>query len=210
MKSIPTPGFWRTVQTATALKKAKAASVEVIRLRKLGERERALAVEDEALAIYRQMVESHPEYQFLLASQLDERACALSELGRHEQALAASSEAVAIIRPLAKERPKYVVWLLCSHSLALSDLGRSEEALAASDEAAVAGRALVEAQTEARDPSVCHALASLADALDLRSRALRDLGRSEEAVAAQDEAVALSFESEAVGQWQADQERHSK
>jgi hypothetical protein len=68
------------------------------RLAGLGRHEEALAASSEAVAIYRQLVSTRPEFNRDLVVSLNNLSVRLAELGRHEEALAASEEASALVQ----------------------------------------------------------------------------------------------------------------
>jgi tetratricopeptide (TPR) repeat protein len=77
-----------------------------VRLSALGRREQALAVAEEAVALYRELAGQRPDaFRPDLAASLNNLANRLSDLGRREQALAVAEEAVALYRELAGQRP---------------------------------------------------------------------------------------------------------
>ena len=158
-------------------------------LSELGRRAEALVAAEEAVALYRQLVETTPQ-AFVpdLAMSLSNLASFLSEVGRREEALAAAEEAVALRRRLAEAAPQAFVPNLATslNNLAsrLSELGRREEALAAAEEALALYRRLAEAAPQAFVPNLATSLSNLASFLS-------ELGRRAEALAAAEEALAL-------------------
>jgi tetratricopeptide (TPR) repeat protein len=106
----------------------------------LGRREDALAASDEAVSIYRQLVDARPDASLPdLARALNNLFNSLADLGRREDASAAIDEAVRIYRQLVDARPDAFLPDLASAldnlSNGLAHLGRPEDAFAAADEA---------------------------------------------------------------------------
>jgi Trypsin-like peptidase domain/Tetratricopeptide repeat len=159
------------------------------RLGELGRREEGLAASEEAVAVYRGLVEARPDaFRADLALALTNLSNRLGELGRREEALAAGEEAVAVYRVVVEAGPDEfeddLALSLTNLSNRLSDLGRREEGLAASEEAVAVYRGLVEARPDAFQPD-------LALSLNRLGNRLGGLGRHEEAYAASEEAVAV-------------------
>jgi tetratricopeptide (TPR) repeat protein len=158
-----------------------------IRLSNLGRREEALAPSQEAVDIYRRLVQTQPDVFFPnLATSLNNFGIRLSNLGRLEEALAISQEAVDIRRRLAQTRPEAslpnLAHNLNSLGIRLSNLGRHEEALAASQESLDIRRRLARTRPDAF-------LFDLAVSLNNIGNRFSKLGRREEALAASQEAV---------------------
>ena len=75
-------------------------------LRDLGQPEEALAVNGEALSLYRQLAAASPdEFTFNVAASLNNLALPLRDLGQPEEALDVIEEAVGMARQLAAARP---------------------------------------------------------------------------------------------------------
>ncbi|MCU1358021.1 MAG: repeat-containing protein [Acidimicrobiales bacterium] len=155
----------------------------------VGRREEALAAAEEAVAIYRVLVEVNPAaYTPALAPSLNNLSNRLNTAGRREEALVASEEAVGVYRVLAEANPAaYTPALAMSLNNLSNHLdtgGRREEALAAIEEAVAVYRVLVEANPAAYTPD-------LAVSLNNRSNHLDTAGRRAEALAASEEAVTI-------------------
>ncbi|MBW4093536.1 MAG: tetratricopeptide repeat protein [Proteobacteria bacterium] len=160
-----------------------------IRLSALGRRETALAVIEEAVAIYRTFTaEQANAFRSDLAVSLNNRSNNLSALGRREAALPPIEEAVAITRALAVERPdpfrRDLAISLTNLSARLSDLGQPEAALAAVEEAGTIYRTLAAARPDASRPDLALSLCN-------QSNCLSALGRQEAALAAIEDAVTI-------------------
>jgi tetratricopeptide (TPR) repeat protein len=158
----------------------------------VGRREEALAAEQEAVAIRRELAQASPgAYLPDLAGSLNNLGNRLGAVGRREEALAAVQEAVAIRRELAQASPDaYLPNLATSLSNLgnhLGEVGRREEALAAVQEAVAIRRELAQASPDAY-------LADLATSLNNMGSHLGEVGRREEALAAVQEAVAIRRE----------------
>jgi len=155
-------------------------------LRALGRHQEALAAEEEALALCRDLAAANPAHQPRLADALNGYGNSLAALGRHQEALAAEEEALALCRDLAAANPAHQPRLadaLNSYGNSLAALGRHQEALAAEEEALALCRDLA-AANPAHQPR-------LARVLNGYAASLRDLRRHQEALAAEEEALAL-------------------
>ena len=168
---------------------AAHASTLGVRLSSLGRREEALAATQEAVDIYRRLVDARPDAHLPdLAGSLNNLGIRLFKLGQREEALAATQEAVGIRRRLAQAWPEAFLPNLATslNNLGnlLSERGRREEALAASQEALDTYRRLALAHPDAFLPD-------LATSLNNISVDLSNLGRHDEALAASQEAVGI-------------------
>jgi tetratricopeptide (TPR) repeat protein len=157
--------------------------------REAGRRDDGLVAAENAVRIYRQLVQMRPE-TFLpnLAASLDTLAFRLSDLGRGEDALARAEDAVRIYRQLAQQSPDAFATDLATSlnnlGIRFSELGRFEEALAQAEEAVRIHRQLAQQGPDAFLPDLAMSLNNLAIRLS-------DLGRREEALAQAEEAVRL-------------------
>ena len=159
------------------------------RLSDLGQREKALAVIEKAVLLYREVTRVLSDVgRPGLAASLSNLSKHFSDLGQREKALGASKEAVEIFRDLADASPDAfrpdLANSLNIHSMCFSHIGRREEALAAIEEAVVIRRDLVNSHPDAFRPNLAQSLQNL-------SGCLSSLGRQEEALAAIEEAVAI-------------------
>ena len=173
-------------ETGTPEHLADALSSYGISLRDLGRHRDALAADDEALALYRDLAVGDPAHQPALANALNNYGTSLTDLGRHRDALAADEEALALYRDLAAGDPAHQPRLaraLNSYGVSLRDLGRHQDALAAKEEALALYRDLA-AANPAHQPA-------LANALNSYGTSLTDLGRHRDALAAKEKALAL-------------------
>ena len=155
----------------------------------LGQREKALAVIERAMLVYREVTRVLPDVgRPGLATALSNLSKYFSDLGQREKALAASKETVEIFRDLAAACPDDfradLAMSLNIRSICLSQVGRREEALAAIEEAVSIRRDLVTVNLDAFRPELCQSLNNL-------SACLSELGRQEEALAAIKEAVTI-------------------
>jgi tetratricopeptide (TPR) repeat protein len=111
-----------------------------VRLGDLGRPEEALAADQEAVTIFRELAAARPEeFRPGLGAALINLSADLADLGRPEEALAAVQEAVGVYRELATARPEKfrpdLVDALDTLAIRLGDMGRTEDALAAIEEA---------------------------------------------------------------------------
>ena len=155
----------------------------------LGQREKALAVIEKAVLLYREVTRVLPDVgRPGLATSLSNLSKHFSDLGQREKALGASKEAVEIFHDLADACPDAfrpdLANSLNIHSICFSHIGRREEALAAIEEAVVIRRDLVNSHPDAFRPNLAQSLQNL-------SGCLSSLGRQEEALAAIEEAVTI-------------------
>ena len=160
-----------------------------IRLYELSRWTEGLAAAQEAVDLYRSVVESIPDaYKPALAQALTNLATALEKLGCTEESLAAAQEAVDIFRPLAQTHPAAynpdLALALGNLSRKLANVNRREEALTTAREAVRIRRKLAQTHPNVYTPA-------LAQALDVLATALRELGRTGESLAAAQEAVDL-------------------
>ena len=150
------------------------------RLSEVGRSGEALEVAQEAVGLYRDLVEASPAaYTPDLAGSLNNLAGFLSGAGRSGEALEAAQEAVRLRRELVEASPAaYTPDLAGSlNNLAnrLSEVGRSGEALEAAQEAVGLYRELVEASPAAYTPDLAASLNNLANIL-------KEKGQYEEAL----------------------------
>ena len=123
-----------TRETGTPEHLADALTSYGLSLTDLGRHREALAANEEALALYRDLAAANPAHQPHLANALNSYGTSLRDLGRHREALAAFQEALALYRDLAAANPAHQPALanaLNSYGASLRDLGRHREALAA-------------------------------------------------------------------------------
>ena len=150
------------------------------RLSEVGRSGEALEVAQEAVGLYRDLVEASPAaYTPDLAGSLNNLAGFLSGAGRSGEALEAAQEAVRLRRELVEASPAaYTPDLAGSlNNLAniLLGVGRSGEALEAAQEAVGLYRELVEASPAAYTPDLAASLNNLANIL-------KEKGQYEEAL----------------------------
>lgn len=163
----------------------------------LGKSQEALASQQEAVILARQLATSYPEERKLLAEQLTSLASVLSDAGQLHAALDASLEAVQLSRDLAKTNSKEQELLgdaLYDLSLRHSALGRRQEALAYSREAMALWR-----EQKFKDPSKS---TQLADSQSVVAYNLSNLGHPQEAALLAKDAVNLFRQSELNKTWQ--------
>jgi tetratricopeptide (TPR) repeat protein len=154
--------------------------------------EEALTCYDEAIRVYRQLVEGEGRGELVsdLAGILVNKGNALADLGRFEEALCCFDEAVAIYRRLVgtegrKELASWLAAALVNKGGALQKAERFEEALRCFDEAIAIYRQLVERQGQKEWTD------KLAAGLMNKGATLDDLGRFEEALQCYDEGIRL-------------------
>ena len=161
-------------------------------LSQLGRPAEALAAEQEAVAIRRELAAADPDrYRPDLAQSLTGLGITFSELGRPAEALAAEQEAVAIRRELAAADPDryrpYLAQSLSNLGASHSELGRPAEALAAEQEAVAIRRELAAADPDRYRPSLAQSLSNLGTWFS-------ELGRPAEALPVTEQAVAIRQE----------------
>jgi tetratricopeptide (TPR) repeat protein len=166
---------------------ARALSVQSDRLGELGQHGAALDAIDEAVGVYRQLAKARPDvFLRTLARDLNTQSHRLGELGRHEAALDAIDEAVGVYRQLAKVNPAFLADLarsLIALDGQLRDQEQWREALTVAEEVANLAEANPEYfATDSRLLGYANSLMNLADGL-------RALGRTDEALAASEQAV---------------------
>ncbi|MFC4530268.1 tetratricopeptide repeat protein [Sphaerisporangium dianthi] len=132
----------------------------------LGRPADALAAAEEAVTIYRELAEHHPDrYRSDLADSLTALGIWLSELGRSREALSPAEEAVTIRRALAEHHPdRYLPDLaasLINLGIWLSELGRQAEALPLAEEAVTIYRGLAEHHPDRYRPNLAASLTNL-------------------------------------------------
>jgi tetratricopeptide (TPR) repeat protein len=150
-------------QTTDLAERAKLFDRLAWRLANAGLLPQALAAAEEAVGVYRRLVERNPAaYEPDLAGALNNLGICLSGLGRREEALAATEQAVGVYRRLVERNPAAyepdLAGSLNNLGIRLSGLGRREEALAATQEAVEIRRRLVERNPAAYEPDLAHAL----------------------------------------------------
>ena len=150
------------------------------RLSKSGRRDEALEAAQEAIILYRKLVELYPEiYTSDLAMTLDNLGNRLSEVGRRDEGLEAVREAVEQYRLLAAASPETYASNLASslNNLAylLSGVGYRDEAAEIGKEAVTMYRSLVA-------KSSSHYLPEMAASLDNLAIFLSGVGRQREAL----------------------------
>ncbi len=175
-----------TRETGTPEDLARALLRHGASLRDLGRHREALAAEEEALALWRDLAAANPAHQPNLANALTGYGASLRDLGRHREALAAFEEALVLWRDLAAANPAHQPDLanaLTGYGASLRDLERHREALAAFEEALALYRDLAAANPAHQR--------NLANALNSYGASLRDLEGHREALATFEEALAL-------------------
>uniref|UniRef100_UPI0026ED7943 tetratricopeptide repeat protein n=1 Tax=Actinomyces oris TaxID=544580 RepID=UPI0026ED7943 len=160
-----------------------------IRLSGVGRSVEALEAAQEAVGLFRELVENSPEdHAPGLAGSLNNLANILSGLGRSGEALEVSQEAAGLYRELAQASPAaYTPDLALSlNNLAskLSAVGQYQEALEVAQETVRLRRALVEVWPETYTPGLAITLGNLAMFLSA-------VGQNREALVAAQEAVHL-------------------
>ncbi|MCL7382484.1 tetratricopeptide repeat protein [Streptomyces sp. 35G-GA-8] len=157
-----------------------------------GRAEEALAVTEQAVAVFRRLAEtdlhtgSAPTDRQLLAASLTNLGLWLAAVGRRSEGLAASQQA-AILEQLdeaATGREASHAQFLHNHANHLLDAGRSAEALSAIEQAVAARQRLAEASPSTHTHD-------LADSLTNLGNSLASMGRREAALEATGQAVAL-------------------
>jgi tetratricopeptide (TPR) repeat protein len=161
------------------------------RLRALGRPREALAADEEAVALRRELVDREPDrYRPDLATALTDLGANLYALGHKQAALALQEEVVALRRELTRREPdRYRVDLagaLTNLGLTRWDVGRPRDALVALTEAVAIRRELVRRDVGQRF--------ELAITLTNLAVNLREVGRTWDALAAQEEAAAIRGE----------------
>jgi tetratricopeptide (TPR) repeat protein len=161
-------------------------------LRDLGRLEEAIDYYDEAIGIYRRLVEVEGRVELAndLAMALIGKGVALENLGHHSEAIDCYDEAIEIYRRLVEvegrvELENYLAMALMNKGVALWALGRHSEAIDCYDEAIGIYRRLVEVEGRVELANY------LASALVNKGTALSDLGRLNEALQCYDEGIGL-------------------
>ncbi|WP_405801308.1 tetratricopeptide repeat protein [Streptomyces sp. NBC_01506] len=157
-----------------------------------GRADEALAVTEQAVAVFRRLAETQPHdgaaptARQLLAAALTNLGLWLAAVGRRAEALAASRQAAILEPPDETDTARAAshAQFLHNHANHLLDAGRSAEALAATERAVAARQRLAEADPAAHTHD-------LADSLTNLGNSLASTGRQEEALAATERAVAL-------------------
>jgi tetratricopeptide (TPR) repeat protein len=147
----------------------------------------ALAPAEEAVALFRKLSQTSPEFLSDLAGSLTNIAGIFANLDRDEEALVAAREAVDIQRELARGDPReysHLAGFLSNLSGRLSRLGRDQEAFEASREAVDLVRGIAAESPEVFTSDLALHLHNLADSLI-------KMGRFEEAVSTAKEAIAI-------------------
>ncbi|MEV6011059.1 tetratricopeptide repeat protein [Streptomyces sp. NPDC051976] len=168
---------------------AKALNDLAVRLGQNGQRDEAVAVIGEAVALWRGLADADPAaHQPALARSLNTQGIRLSAVGRSQEALRYVTEAVAIRRELAAQRPESacddLARTLNTLCLRLAELGGDDAALAAITEAVAIRRELTRAHPGRYEAALANNLSNLA-------ARLAAVGRKDEALTAVTEAVAL-------------------
>ena len=143
-------------------------------LGELGRYQEALAVDEEALGLWRSLAEHSPAHQPGLARTLQILGLDLGELGRYQEALAVTEEALGLWRSLAEHSPAHQPGLartLQILGLHLGELGRRQEALAVDEEALGLWRSLAE-HSPAHQPGLARTLQILGGHLSEHEGAL--------------------------------------
>ena len=181
-------------------------------LQNLGRLEDALATAEEAVDVYRRLAAANPRFGQDLAGRLNDMGIILQSLGRLEDALAATQDAAEVYRWLAAANPKFTSDLanvLQKLSSMLQDLGRLTEQGAADAEL----REINERVSPSADPVLPEQILTvtgeaavayrrlaadnpryerrLAGTLQKLSGLLSDMGRRDEALAAEEEAAPI-------------------
>jgi len=151
--------------------------------------EAAVGAYEEALGLYRQLVQQQPQvYAPDVAMTLNNLGNALRGLRRYEAAVEAYQQALAIYRQLVQQQPQVyapdVAMTLTNLGNALRGLRRYEAAVAAYEEALGIRRRLAQQQPQVYEPY-------LAGTLNNLGNALRGLRRYEAAVEAYQQALAI-------------------
>ncbi len=168
---------------------ADAFSNQVNDLRDAGQYKEALALAQQAVAIWRRPgLAGHSGQQPGLATALTNLDVMLSAVGQEAEGLAAAKEAVAIWRRLVQvDQARYEPELaLALSNLAnrLGEVGHDEEATGMAEEAVAMGRRLAKANPAAYQPELARYLATLGMKLD-------EAGRPPEAIAAHEESIQI-------------------
>jgi tetratricopeptide (TPR) repeat protein len=172
---------------------AEALRDHAIALSRAGRRAATLKAAEEAVALYRDLLENDPEQFFAdFAAALNTESIGWTELdwadpaAHADRALSAADEAQAVWQRLATRDPETrEVSLGVSHhlrALNLSRLGRPEEAVAAAQDALRFWRGLAEEEPDAYDNDIAGALITLADVLSRADRHEEALGPARQAV----------------------------
>jgi tetratricopeptide (TPR) repeat protein len=158
----------------------------------LGHHKEAIDCHDEAIKIYRRLVEVEGRVELAndLAGALVNKGNALSDLGHLEEAIDCYDEAIKIRRHLVEvegrvELENYLASALMSKGVALRNLGHHREAIDCYDEAIGIRRRLVEVEGRLELEN------DLASALVNKGIALRNSGHHSEALQCFDEGIGL-------------------
>ena len=154
-----------------------------IRLSEAGLPTEALAAEEEAVTVFRELAGASPErYLPALAQALINVCFSLAELGRPEDALTAAEEALSICQDLGTSPP--LASSLSNLGIRLAELGQSERALGVAEEALQIRRELARVSPARYRPD-------LADSLTTLGVWRWELGDTEQALAAAEESVTI-------------------
>lgn len=150
--------------------------------------EEAVAVREEAVAIYRRLCEVEPsvETRWALRRELMSLGVDLDTIGHREQALEATRESVELARALVANEPESflpsLAQSLTNFGHMLWELGRPEDALAASQEAVELCRNLANGTPKTFLPDLAVALNNLGISLNAAMRREEALTVTQEAV----------------------------
>ncbi|MFF4709672.1 tetratricopeptide repeat protein [Streptomyces sp. NPDC001288] len=163
-----------------------------VRLARVGRRNEAVIVSEEAVRHHRQLADSNRNtYLPVLAMSLTNHAARLAEVGRRNEAAIVSEEAIQHYRQLAdSNRDAYLPDLamsLTNHGVLLAEVGRRNEAAIVSEEAVRHYRQLADGNRDGYLPD-------LAAALTNHAERLAEVGRRNEALPVSEEAVRLRRE----------------
>ena len=166
----PVPGAGRRQPRPPAQPRQHAAKPRG-QPRGLGRHQEALADDEEALALWRELAAANPAHQPDLATTLQSHGVSLRGLGRHQEALAGHEEALALYRELAAANPAHQPNLANYAAKPRgqpADLGRHQEALADEEEALALYRALAASNPGRYEKTYQRLLAGLRRAYDLQ------------------------------------------
>lgn len=155
----------------------------------LGRQEDALATTEQAVQLYRALVQAYPAaHTEGLALSLSSLAAVLAELGRREDALAAGWEAIKLYKRLAKANPATheanLARSLTRVGAILMELRRPEQALALGEQAVEIYRRLARDNPAAYEPGLASSLRNL-------GATKSNLGQLEDASTARSQAIGI-------------------
>jgi tetratricopeptide (TPR) repeat protein len=161
-------------------------------LRKLGRREEALSVTQDAVNLFRKLFQVNPQaFSQDLATSLINLGNRFGDVGQREEALATSQEAVSLFRILVQANPQSFSLNLAASlnnlGVRLNELGQREEALTITQESVDLRRELARSNPHAFKPGFAASLNNLGAMLSL-------LGQREEALTVMQEVVHLRRE----------------